>query len=119
MKTKSFLKGALIASALAAGAAFLVNKKVSPKTKAEAKKTVTDLTKKIITRMQSLRSMTKSNFDKVVDAVVDEYESGKKVSSQTAKEIKSELKSQWKNIEKELKGGTSKSKKKKVTKKKK
>ena len=102
MKTKSFLKGALIASALAAGAAFFVNKKLSSGTKAEAKKTVVDLTKKIVSRLQSLKQMSKGNFDMVVDAVIDEYQKGKKMSTDTAKEVKGELKSQWKMIEREL-----------------
>ncbi|MDD5043178.1 MAG: hypothetical protein PHD51_00715 [Patescibacteria group bacterium] len=107
MKAKNFLKLALVGAALAAGTAMVVNKKLSPQTKARAKKTVTELTGKILKRLHLLKSVSKANYEKVVEAVLGEYQASKKLSRDTVKELRQDLKSQWKNISKEL-GGSKK-----------
>ncbi len=104
MKTKSFMKGALAASLLAAGAAYFVNKGLSKETKSDVKKTVAGLTKNILDRMKTLKGISKVNFENVVDAAIDEYATAKKMSKDTTGELRRELKSQWRAIEKELKG---------------
>ena len=122
MKTKNFIKGALIGTILAAGAAVVINKEVSPQTKGKVKKMTTDLTTAILERMRLLKSVTKVNYNKVIEAVLDEYKTTKKLSDQTVKELRRDFKAQWKTINKELKGTVKpkvKSAKKKTDKKKK
>ena len=96
MKTKNFIKGALIGTLLAAGAAVVINKKVSAQTKAKTKKVITDLTATILERMRLLRRVTKVNYNKVIEAVLNEYKTSKKLSDQTVKELRRDLKAQWK-----------------------
>jgi len=104
MKTKNFIKGALIGTLLAAGAAVVINKKVPSQTKVKTKKIITDLTATILERMRLLKRVTKINYDKVIEAVLDEYKTSKKLSDQTVKELRRDFKAQWKTINKELKG---------------
>lgn len=103
MKTKNFIKGALIGTLLAAVSAVVINKKVSSQTKAKAKNITIDLTATILERMRLLKSVTKINYDKVIEAVLDEYKISKKLSDQTVKELRRDFKAQWKTINKELK----------------
>ena len=104
MKTKSFMKGAFIASLVAGGAAYFLNKGLSKETKSDVKKAVSGLTKNILDRMKTLKGVSQMNFESVVDAAIDEYGIAKKMSKDTTGELRRELKSQWKAIEKELKG---------------
>lgn len=110
MKVKNLLKGALIGAALAAGTAMIVNKKLSPGTKAKAKKTVTDLTTTLLERVHMLKRVSKSNYNRVVEAVLDEYKVSKKLSESTIRELRRDLKAQWKTISKELKNSQPKRK---------
>lgn len=110
MKVKSLFKAALIGAALAAGTAVVVNKRISPQTKVKAKKTATDLTAKILKRIHLLKKVSKENYEKVVEAVLDEYKTSKELSASTIQELRRDLRGQWKNIEKELKSSKPKRK---------
>ncbi len=103
-KTAShFFMGAGVATAAAAGlVAWFTQTKKGKALGKHAEKYVKDMTKTLSHATQKMTEVTKGEYETLVDELVDQYKTNKKLTKAAADELGDTLKKQWGQIKKEL-----------------
>ncbi len=99
-----FAVGAAVSAVLAAGAAtyFFTQTASGKKAAKKIQAAAANLSKEITSRLEHLKKVTQSQYNNIVDQVVDEYAAQRKVGKQTVHALKRDLKNHWRQVNKEL-----------------
>ncbi len=102
MSTKGFLRGAALGALFASVATLLLAPKTGKKTRADATKLATTLSKKIHKELESGGLMSKDRYDEIVTRSLHEYARGKKITAALIGDVSKIFKSHFAEVQKEL-----------------
>lgn len=98
-----FAAGAAVGAAVAAGAAlFFTQTKTGKKMVKDAHKHALHLGREVAKKAEKAKTLTEKKYHKIVDEVVEEYASKKKLTKDVSTKVKRDLKTNWKNVKKGL-----------------
>jgi len=102
MSAKSFLKGATIGALFASTAALLLAPKSGKKTQKDVQKLVGSVSKKIGKQFEDVSSMSKEQYQAIIEKSVMEFSRGKKIAREYIDELMNLLNARWQDVCKEL-----------------
>ena len=98
METKTFIEGVAVGAVAGAIAALLLAPKSGKETREDIVAHLEDIKDTLVQRLQDAGEFTQAKYDEVVQAVVAEYETAKKITADEAKEIQAKLRAGYESI---------------------
>lgn len=95
-------------AAAAAGAIFLYGTEAGKKQRKNIKSWSLRMKGDVIDRMEKMKEWSEESYAQVVDAVTEKYKNVKNVDPRELTAIAADLKRHWKNITRQVQGGTKK-----------
>lgn len=103
MAKRHLVRGVAVVAALVAAAA-LVRSRLGKSKKAKAfQKAAEQIKDHVVAHAKELRRLSKSSYDRIVDATVAEYRSMKTFSKQELDALAREMKESWRQVERTVK----------------
>jgi gas vesicle protein len=95
---KGFFKGIALGAVLGSLATIVMRDEHRTEKAKAAKKVADTVQKKVVEHLLAVGKVTKSAFDKVVEATLAEFRDVKELSSDELKELKKEFKDTWRQM---------------------
>jgi len=102
-KKHPFVVGAALGTIVAtATALFFTQTKSGKNVIKDAKRHALHLGKEVTRKVQKVKKLSQKKYEEIVDEVVDEYTTKKKIAKTEAVKVQKELKKKWNEVKKEL-----------------
>lgn len=101
-KATKVLGGLAVGLALGVAASMFLSSKKGKALTNNVKETVADFYKNIAPQLKKIGQMGEKDYHEFMDGAVEKYSEAKKLTKETAKELKDQVKNSWKHFAKNL-----------------